>query len=205
MAEPRDIPSPTPSPNRRFLVGHGLVKVLVIAEIVALIAAYLLWTELRPDARENAANPGLRGSLPPAGAVVAPLDQVAGIQPTVPPPATLGPAAIVATCLDCRSGDVIGGFLGRLPLEDVPEGARIVVVGWGGDARAWRAEWSVPRQIGIHVARSAPAAAALRRRLGVGESGMILLLDERGTWRSTFHLGQIDRDDMLHDLRRLAR
>lgn len=191
-----------------------LVTALVILDLALLMVAGGAWMLARTEqSRENALNGGLRGSLPPSGQSMQDLSGIAGVEPPVPPPARLrGHAvALVATCLDCRSGQVLGGYLGRLDREDVPPGARMLLIGWDGDAAAWSERWGVdPAVVEMHVARTEAAAYALRDRFGVGrrsgaeESGITFLHDPEGRWRSTFFIGQVNRDDIRHDLDALA-
>jgi hypothetical protein len=193
------------------------VKVLVLVDVVLLVLAVGAWTALHEDATDgNAANPGLRGSLPPAGARMPDLSGITGIEPPMPAPNELrGQAvALAATCMECRSGDVLGGFLGRMVADDVPRGATLLVLGWDGDPAAWTREWRIGAgdlHPDVHVARTKAAADEVRQRLGIGsvdgaeESGITFLYDRSGRWRSTYFLGQLDRDDIRHDLRVLAR
>lgn len=201
------------SPFIRRTNARRLVKILVAVDLVIVLAAILLWMLLRDDDRANAVNDDLRGSRPPAGqtwpdladARIAPafptLDQVEGR-------ATM----LVATCTECRSGDIIGGFLGRLDADDLPADSRIVVLTWGGDQGDWASRWKLDASsaIDLHEATGDATVARVRRTLGIGpvadaeESGIAFLHDTRGRWRSTFFVGQLDRDDIAHDLARLA-
>lgn len=192
-----------------------VLRALVVLDVLLLLVAVTAWLLLQRGAgEENVLNDGLRGSRPPAGQQVPDLSRIPGIEPRVPSPQELRGASVglVATCLDCRSGDVIGGFLGRLRQGDLPRSARLLVVAWEGDADRWARRWRVDRElVELHVARAAPATEAVRRRLGVGagprggeESGMLFLHDARGRWRSSWFLGQLDRDGVLHDLAALA-
>lgn len=191
------------------------MKLLVAADLVIVCAAILLWVLLREDPRGNAANDGLRGSKPPAGQVWPELANVRGIEPTFPDrDAVRGNATmLVATCADCRSGDIIGGFLGRLGEDGLPADARVVVLTWGGDQGAWVDRWKlagVPR-LQLHRATTPSAVGQVRRRLGIGpvdgaeESGIAFLHDVRGRWRSSFFVGQLTSEDVAHDLERLGR
>jgi hypothetical protein len=62
----------------------------------------------------------------------------------------------------------------------------------------------------LHAARDAKTADELRELFGIAprgdaqESGISFLYDTRGRWRSTFFIGQLDREDIAHDLRVLA-
>ncbi|MCW2924031.1 MAG: hypothetical protein JWM98_1435 [Thermoleophilia bacterium] len=187
-----------------------IVRRLVVVDLVVLGAVAIFWVLAQGsgDDRANVVNGELRGSKPPAGQTVPDLARVAGVEPRFPAPAKLRgrPLMIVGTCIDCRSGQVIGGFLGRLGADDIPDGVRVVVVGWDGDAATWRTEQHIPGAFEIHVARNAAATSAVQDGLeGITESGRAYLYDASGRWRSTFHLGQMDRDDVLHDLERLAK
>lgn len=169
---------------------------------------------LREDERANAVNDDLRGSRPPSGQVWPEFAKVAGIVPAFPARADVeGRAtALVATCTECRSGDIIGGFLGRLGPDDLPEDARVVVLTWGGDQTAWADRWQFadePR-FELHEVTGDRTIARVRRTLGIGpvdgaeESGIAFLHDTRGRWRSTFFVGQLDREDVAHDLAALG-
>jgi hypothetical protein len=164
----------------------------------------------RPDERENAVNEGLRGSRPPQGASwPGELASVAGVEPTFPGRTGVEGSAtmLVATCIECRSGAILGGFLGRLRDGDLPGDARIVVLTWDGDPAAWRSEWAIDgSRAEWHRARTASAASAARERLGIGsidgaeESGVTLLYDADGAWRASYSIGQLNREDIAHDL-----
>jgi hypothetical protein len=192
------------------------VKLLVVVDLGLLVAALVLWSTLHGHQDDNVVNPGLRGSRPPAGQHMPDLSSVDGIEPGAPAPATLRGSAVmlVATCMECRSGDVIGGFLGRLTPDDLPGDARVVVFVWGGDEGAWLRQSRIGvgdvKPTILHV--QAPAALArVRSTFGIGsvggaeESGITFLYDTKGRWRSTYFLGQLDRDDIAHDLRVLGR
>jgi hypothetical protein len=202
--------SPVSQPSRI----RRIVFWLVVVDTVVLVAALGVWMLIRSDdAEENVLNEGLRGSRPPAGQTLPPLDEVAGLLPTVSDSKLRGDAVqLVATCLDCTSGEIIGGYLGRLGTADVPEGARVVLVGWDGDLADWQRRWRVDGDlVELHAARDAATASELRELFGIAprgdaeESGIAYLYDTRGRWRSTYFLGQLDREDITHDLRVLAR
>ena len=202
------------SPDGRRTNVRRLVKVLVIADLVVVCAAILLWIMLRDDDRANAVNDGLRGSRPPAGRVWPELASVAGIVPAFPARSDIEGQAtmLVATCTSCRSGDIIGGFLGRLGADDLPQDARIVVLTWGGDQAAWSTRWRLDEvaALELHDVTDDAAVTRVRRTLGIGpvagaeESGIAFLHDVRGRWRSSFFVGQLDREDVAHDLERLG-
>jgi hypothetical protein len=203
------------SPEGRRANARRLVKLLVVADLVIVCAAFALWNVLRDDPESNAANEGLRGSRPPAGQVWPALDDVAGITPALPSRADVSGRAtmLVATCAACPSGDIIGGFLGRLGDGSLPDDARVVVLTWDGDQAAWARRWHVDSVPGIelHEATDPAAISTARRTLGIGrvdgaqESGIAFLHDRRGRWRSTFFVGQLQRDDVAHDLAELAK
>ncbi|MCW2928538.1 MAG: hypothetical protein JWM86_2506 [Thermoleophilia bacterium] len=197
-----------------------LVRWLVIVDVVVVAAALVTWLALRDgagDERANSVNDGLRGSRPPAGRTLLRLDEIPDLRPDAPSRGDLAGNAVmlVGTCLDCRSGDVIGGLLGRMRANDLPDDARIVLVGWGGDASAWRRTWHVGGEDAVPVTvlatDSQEGAAVARRLFGVGpirdaeESGITYLYDTRGRQRSTFFLGQLHREDLAHDLAILDR
>lgn len=190
-----------------------MVKLLVLADLVVVCAAILLWMFLRDDDRSNAVNDELRGSRPPAGQSWPDLTHVAGIEPAFPTrPDVAGRATmLVATCAKCRSGDIIGGFLGRLGSDTLPAEARVVVLTWGGDQAAWARRWNVDAtRVELHGVSGSEAVDRVRRTLGIGpvkgaeESGITFLHDTRGRWRSSFYVGQLDREDVAHDLERLG-
>ncbi len=192
-----------------------MVTLLVLVDLVIVGAAIVLWMMVREDERANAVNDGLRGSRPPAGQSWPDLANVAGIDPAFPTgdDVTGQPTMLVATCATCRSGDVIGGFLGRLGDDALPPDARVVVLTWGGDQTAWATRWKLDAlsRLELHEVAGAESVARVRRTLGIApvdgaeESGIAFLYDPRGRWRSTFFVGQLDREDVAHDLERLRR
>jgi hypothetical protein len=188
------------------------VKLLVLVDVAVVLAALCLWFVLRDDPRENVANEGLRGSVPPAGRSWPDLAEVDGIAPSFPTIEDVRGTAtmLVATCADCRSGDIIGGFLGRLAEDELPEDARVVVLTWEGDQRNWATRWRVDgERFELHAAAPGAATDRVRLELGIGkvgdaeESGIAFLHDGRGRWRSSFFVGQLVADDVAHDLREL--
>lgn len=194
------------------------MKLLVAVDLAVLLVVVVAFAALRSGGgaagEENAVNEGLRGSLPPAGLSWPDLAGVEGIDPPVPATEALSGSAamLVATCADCRSGDVMGGFLGRLAADDLPDGAHVHVVAWGGDVAAWAERMRIDRErMVVHDASDERAAEAVQRMLGIApragqeESGAAMLYDTTGTWRSTFALGQLDRAGIAHDLARLGR
>lgn len=202
------------SPDARSVRVRRVVKLLVIADLCILLAAVGTWLLLRGgEDRANAVNEGLRGSRPPAGQAWPELSDVAGIEPAMPTLRdVLGqPTVLVATCTSCRSGDVIGGFLGRLGVEALPDEARVVVLTWGADQASWIDRWQVDdERFELHHASGEPAIARVRRELGIApvggaeESGVAFVHDPNGRWRSSFFIGQLDREDLAHDLAELA-
>lgn len=172
---------------------HLLLMLLLLVQLVIVGLALALWWNHRDHER--------RGSTPPDGQRLADLPALDGLVPPGPAPQELrgDGALLVATCLDCRSGQIVGGFLARVA-DDLPRGARVLVIGWDGTEQAWRSSTSVPPQIPVHVAPDERTARALRRELRVGESGFAMVYDSEGRWVSTFHLGQLDRDDVVADL-----
>jgi len=194
------------------------VKVLLVVDLVLVVMAGAIWLATRGGDEElNVANSGLRGSLPPAGQNIVDLSEIQDIDPPMPIPAELRgrPVVLMGTCVGCRSGDLMGGFLGRLKRGSPAFGdARTEVLIWGDDVEGWYDEWSIPPNrdaapfdnVTFHVVRSPAAIAQVRRKLGIGpvrgaeESGITYVHDSRGRWRSTFFLGQLDRDDITHDV-----
>lgn len=211
-----DVAAPErPSPLRSRPGVRRLVRLLVIVDVLLLVAVLALWLVLRSgaDERANVLNEGLRGSLPPAGQQLPPLGDIAEIQPAFPAAAQLqgSSSMLVGTCIDCRSGDMIGGFLGRLGEDTLPEDSPVHVVTWEGDPAAWREKWHLPDDVTVHHAQTPAAVERVRELLGVApvagaeESGITYLYDASGTWRSTYFIGQLHPDDIAHDLRVLAR
>ena len=47
-------------------------------------------------------------------------------------------------------------------------------------------------------------ADAVRQALRMGDSGTLYIYDRAGRWVSTFHAGQLDREDVLADLEAAA-
>jgi hypothetical protein len=188
--------------------------VLVAVDVAVLVLVLGAWLVLRgDDPAANVVNDGLRGSRPPADQAWPALDAVDGIEPGFPSRAEVqgAPAMLVATCVECRSGDIIGGFLGRLPADALPEDARVVVLTWGGSQLDWAMQWRIDRdRFELVDAKTDGAIDDARRTLGIGpvdgaeESGIAYLHDADGAWRSTFFLGQLDRDDVAHDLAALG-
>jgi hypothetical protein len=182
-----------------------VIVVLVAVDVIAVTVAVALWLQ--------GAGPGngarYRGSAPAAGLElpVKPLVSSPIFTPPIRAASLTGrPVVLVATCLQCRSGDVLGGFLGRLGTAGIPSDLHLQVVGVDGDAKSWRREWSVPARWNISVASDVMAGTRfLRTQLRTGDSGQVQLFDARGSWRATWHLGQLSPDDLRHDIQVLAR
>ena len=200
--------NPSPEPRRANV--RRLVKLLVAVDVLVVLAAVAIWLSMGDDDRSNAVNDGLRGSTPPAGQAWP--DAIAALDATFPTRSDVrGHASmLVATCADCRSGDIIGGFLGRLANDALPRDARVVVLTWDGDQAAWADRWKLDRdRLELHALTTPTAVARARRELGIGpvagaeESGIAFLHDARGRWRSTFFVGQLDVEDIAHDLEQL--
>ncbi|MCW2962585.1 MAG: hypothetical protein JWM90_2972 [Thermoleophilia bacterium] len=193
------------SPTKRRAISRRTVKLLVLAELAVLLLAVGAFILLRGDDETNVVNAGLRGSLPPQDQV---WPDLSDLQLVPPAPSRKdvagGPAMLVATCLECRSGDLFGGFLARLTTGDLPANARVVVVGWEGEAAAWRAEWRLGPQVEVHVAETPETSAQARLVLRTGESGSAFLHDPTGGWRATYASGQLDVEDVRHDLEQLG-
>jgi hypothetical protein len=205
--EPRQQPSLPAFPASRRLAARRWVKVLVLVDIVVVVAAVSVYLVMRQgDPRGNVANVGLRGSRPPAGQKMPDLSKVSGMEPDMPAPASMrgDVTLVVATCMQCPSGDVIGGALRRLTDRDLPEGARIEVVGWGGDVAAWRAEWKLPKRLAIHVVRTPSSVSKVKVLLGIGTNGFGYLYDRGGVWRASYAVQLLQPDDVVHDMRVLA-
>jgi len=199
------------SPARARTNVRRLVKVLVLVDVVVILAAVGLWLAFRDDPEGNVANDGLRGSRPPAGQAWP--DAIRKVDPSFPARADVRgtPSMLVATCADCRSGDIFGGFLGRLAPDALPSDARVVVLTWEGDQAAWAKRWGIDSdRFELHAATTPAGVALARRELGIGpvdgaeESGIAFLHDTDGRWRSTFFLGQLKAADIAHDLEQLA-
>ena len=179
----------------------------MLVDVAVLLAAVVVYVVLgRGDARENVANVGLRGSRPPAHQTMPDLSNIRGVVPAVPAPAAFrgDVTLLVATCMQCPSGDVIGGALRRLADRDLPDHARIVVVAWSGDVAAWRAEWKLPASLPIHVVRSPSSVPTMKVRLGIGDNGFGYLYGRTGAWRASYAVQLLQPDDVLHDMRVLA-
>ena len=184
------------------------LKLLLLADlavILGVIAFWFWWS--REDPRASVGNNGLRGSVPPAGQRIPDLASVAGISPRFPSTGSLrgDKVLLVGTCLECQSGDIIGGAMRRLGSADLPDDLRVIVAGWGGKAAAWRSKWSLNDRIELHVAAPGAATEQLASELRLQpdverSSGYGYLYDSRGVWRSSFPVQLILPDDVLHDV-----
>ena len=88
------------------------VKLLVLVDLVLFAFAVGGWAWLHRDSAEaNAVNPGLRGSLPPAGARMPDLSGIAGIEPPMPAPSEPPPPVLQPSesRTDAGSGSGSGG------------------------------------------------------------------------------------------------
>jgi hypothetical protein len=175
----------------------------VQAVVVAVLAANLLSGSDR-FARLLGVDAELRGSTPPAGQVLPDLSNVAGVKPAFPAPVELRGQAVllVATCIDCRSGDIVGRVLASVDPAAVGK-AQLHAIAWGGSPRSWRGEWGIGANVSVHGV-APPSDVAIARQLRVGESGVAFLYDAQGRWRVTYHLGQLSAPDIEHDLRQLG-
>lgn len=201
-----DHPSRFQFPALRALTASGVrgrrrigAILLAHAAVIVMVGGAIIWLT-QPYER--------RGSKPPAGQFLPALHRLAGIDPAVPdwkaagakratPPRAL---LLVVTCLTCRSGDVYGGLLGRISPDDLPEGTVLRVVGWGGEPDRWRHTWQIDERLPVHVASSPAVAKRVQRAFRVGSSGVAFVYDGRRRWVSTFHAGQLQREDLLADL-----
>lgn len=189
--------SEAPDDRRRRL--RRIIRIMVAIDVAVLLALAALWLLKGDELRRG---DSLRGSQPPAGEHM-PAYSKLDLAPSMPKSVALsGHASLVAaTCIDCQSGDIYGGFLHLLSQRNLPDGAQLHVIVWGGDADAWRHEWSLPKRIHVHVADSGAATTAVKALTHIDDSGIAYLYDDKGMWRSTFHAGQLDADDVTHDLR----
>jgi hypothetical protein len=194
------------SPGRTALRLRIALKLLVTVQavIVAILAAQLLGANDR-FARMLGMEAELRGSTPPVGQVLPDLSKVPGVKPAMPAPAVLRGHAVllVATCIECQSGSIVGRTLMGIDPGAVG-GAQLHAVAWGGSADAWSREWGFDKHVFVHGV-AAPSDLTVARRLRVGLSGVAFLYDAQGRWRATYHLGQLNADDIEHDLRQLDR
>lgn len=216
---PADQPTPAPTARaatvQRRARTRRIIKTLLIVDLLVLVAAASIWYfVLRDGSSENAVNPGLRGSKPPAGQTWPALASTDGLTPPFPTRRDVAGSAtmLVATCIDCRSGDIIGGFLGRMAADALPRDARVVVLGWNGNVQSWATQWNIDAtRFELHAVEPDDDAALAQVRAAVGiapvqdaeESGIAFLYDPKGSWRSTFFIGQLKVDDIAHDLSEL--
>lgn len=183
------------------------VKLMMVADMVVLIAAVSIYVALhRTDDRENVVNAGLRGSKPPSGQRMPDLSGVAGISPALPSRAAARGTTtlLVATCMECPSGDIVGGAMRRLGARDLPDDTRVEIIGWQGDAAGWRAEWGIPESLPIHLVSGANSIGAVKTTLGIGDNGFAYLYDPTGTWRASYAVQLMQPDDIVHDMDELA-
>jgi hypothetical protein len=179
------------------------VKLLVLVDVVVLAAAITTFALMhRSDQRANIANVGLRGSKPPDGQVRPDLSKVDGIIPAMPSAQSLRGHTVflVSTCMDCPSGEIIGGALRRLAARDLPSGTRVEVVAWQGDVAKWRSDWHIPSSVPIHVVTGAASIFDVKRTLGIGDNGFGYLYDPKGTWRASYAVQLLQPDDIVHDM-----
>ena len=139
------------------------------------------------------------GSHPPRGLYMPALDRIPGIEP---PMATSHGRAhlVVATCLECRSGSVIGALLGYIDFDRLPQSIDIDVIAWGATASQWASTNELSSRIRIHAATDS-AAGNVRGVLHLGGAGAAFLYDSRGVWRATYQAGQMRAQDIEHDAR----
>lgn len=202
-----------PSTEKRGLKRQVWWIVIVALALAATASTYLVVRAYQGDAQLNVVNPKLRGSLPPPRQTWPPLAGIEGIAPKFPSVSTMQGevSMLVATCIDCRSGDVIGGFLGRLAPGDIPDAISVHVIAWDGNVDQWSSRSRINlKQTTIHSVTDEASAIKVQRTLGIGSrsgqeaSGAIMLFDTSAVWRSTFAIGQLSRDDIRHDLEQLA-
>lgn len=176
-----------------------IIRIMVAIDVVVLLALGALWLVKGDELRRG---DSLRGSQPPAGEHM-PAYSKLDLKPNMPKSVVLSghSSLVAATCIDCQSGDIYGGFLHLLTQRKLPDGAQLHVIVWGGDAAAWKREWSIPKRIQVHVADDGAATTAVKDLAHVDDSGIAYLYDDKGIWRSTFHAGQLNADDVTHDLR----
>jgi hypothetical protein len=179
-----------------------VTKLLVAPVLVLLLVAIALQVNWVREV--TGVDAELRGSIPPSGRVLADLSTIDGISPPVPSPSSDGgrPLLFIATCGDCRSGDVIGGFLRRLSLEKPPANARLRVVVWSDDGDPFADTHKLPNEpwLTIHTVSDA-ARESVQSRTKVGESGMSFVVGPSGRGGSTFSIGFLKVDDVRHDLK----
>jgi hypothetical protein len=184
-------------PQRRLTLRRALKLFIAVDLLIVLVVAG--WLLVRAD------NGGkLEGSKPPADQRMPDLSGIEGVEPAVPAPAELrGEAvAIIGTCLDCRSGEIIMGFVSRL--GEVPSGSRVIMVQWLDKSDSGVNVFNNSGgRIKIHAV-GPTGTRAVKDALNIGDSGIAYLYDKDGVWRSTFHLGQLERDAFLADLEELA-
>ena len=198
---------------------HVARVVAVLVPLVVLLGV-LAWQRAQQTneitSRVNLADGVLRGSLPPNGVSLDRLPASA-VDPELPRAGEAEqdtPSVVFVTCLQCRSADILGRFLSGLDGDLVQSGGTVHVITSAADSAAWAQEWRLQDEdrppMEFHDAVGAPGRAAVQRMFGIAtdgrvdSSGAAYLFDPRGTWRSTFFLGQLDERDIGWDLRRLA-
>lgn len=185
--------------NRRLL--RLVTKLLVAPMLVLLVVAIALrfdWVQQATGVKTE-----LRGSIPPPDRVLADLSGIDGISPPVPSPSSDKgrPLLFVATCADCRSGDVIGGFLRRLTTENPPEGATIRVVVWQDTGMSFAEEHRLPDTSWLSLHTVSPRSTTrVKDSLSVGDSGVAFVVGPSGVGGSTYPLGLLQVEDVRHDL-----
>lgn len=193
-------PDDTRRPGRgnRHPALRWLLLGLLAVFIVLLSAAAGLWLRGAGPLHDSA----LRGSIPPDGQRVPAMQQLRSADPGMPSRRSLrgAPILVAASCIDCPSGEIMGGFLARLADRGVPDGTRVVVVGWKGDGNAWRQTSGFPARWKTHVLTDTSDIASAGHLFHVGQNGIVMLYGRDGTWRSTYQLGQLTVDDVRHDL-----
>ncbi|MEO6866650.1 MAG: hypothetical protein ABI200_01360 [Gaiellales bacterium] len=181
-------------------------------DLAVILGAVAIWAWYsRGDSRAAVGHDGLHGSVPPAGQRMPDLSMIRGISPGLPAPRALrgDRVLLVATCLNCRSGDIVGGALRRLGASNLPSGAQVVIAGWRGTAAAYRAKWSLPSRFVVHVASPGAATTALTSTLHLdadaeNASGYAFLYDTAGRWRSTFPAQLMLPEDIVYDTRAIG-
>jgi hypothetical protein len=186
--------------NRRLL---GLVTKLLLAPILVLlvVAVALQFGWVR---QATGIDTQLKGSIPPSGRVLADLSTIDGVSPPIPSPSSdkNRPLLFVATCADCRSGDVIGGFLRRFVLERPPANARIRVVVWSDKGTSFASTHKLPAKPWLTVHTVKPEAQeAVQSQMKIGDSGMSFVVGPSGRGGSTFSIGFLKVEDVRHDLK----
>lgn len=189
-----------------------LIRILSIALVIniAIIVAIGIGVFLRShksDDRETFGNNGLHGAIVPKNQKLPNLSKVKGIEPAFPSSKKLKGKVvlIVATCLMCRSGDILGGSLQSLGSKKLPNNTQVLIIGWNGDAKKWRKEWNIPSSYSIHTSSSDSSRSAVKDKLHVGDSGFGFLYDKQGYWRTSYSVQALYPDDVRHDMKMLLK